>query len=508
MDSSNRIIINTVAQYTKTFVNIILSLYSSRLVLMMLGESDFGIYSLIAGIVALLSFLTNSMAMSTQRFLSISQGKGNEKEIKEILNNSLILHLALGLFIVLVFLILTPFLFNGFLNIPSERVYAAKRLYYIIIGVLFISFQASPYRALLVSHENIVYTSVIDIIDGILKLCLVLLLPYSTIDGLITYGFIILSIQLFNFSAFALYDYLHYSECVVINLRNYDMQYLKKLAGFSGWVTLSSFCLVGRNQGFAIVINKMLETTANAAYGIANQLSGYLNFLSWSFAISVAPQLMQAVGKGDYSRALSLAKFQSKMGFLLMGLIVIPLLFEMNSVLTLWLKEYPENTALFAIMIVSSSLIDQPTFGITTLFQATGKLAFFTIAFYGPKFLILPLSYYLLNAGYPLIYVAILFFCIETFCMFARLIYVKRILPLFSIASYLQDVHTKLVLPTICSIGVCVLITMNMNFKFRMILTFVCSSIVYIVLAYYIALNSKEKNKVLNLLHKFNFISR
>src|SRR5574344_3102272 len=126
MDSSNRIIVNTVAQYTKTFVNIILSLYSSRLVLMMLGESDFGIYSLIAGIVALLSFLTSSMVMSTQRFLSISYGKGSKKESKVIFNNSLIIHLTIGLFIVFVFIILTPFLFNGFLNIPAGRHSSAK----------------------------------------------------------------------------------------------------------------------------------------------------------------------------------------------------------------------------------------------------------------------------------------------------------------------------------------------------------------------------------------------
>ena len=428
MNSSNKIIVNTVAQYTKTFINILLSLYSSRIILMILGESDFGIYSLIAGIVALLSFLTNSMVMSTQRFLSIGQGRGEEKELKNIFNNSLILHMFIGVVIVCIFVSITPLLFNGFLNIPVERKCASQILYFTIISVLFISFQTSPYKALLVSHENIIYTSIVDVIDGALKLLLVLLLPYISVDSLVTYGFMILGIQIFNFTAFSIYGYTHYKECVFVNFSRFNVKYMKNLAGFTGWVTLSSFFVIGRNQGFAIVINKLLATTANAAYGVANQLSGYLSFLSSSLTNSVAPQLMQAVGKKDMKRALFLTKFQSKMAFLLLGLFAIPLMFEMDSILTIWLKVYPKNAPLLAVMIVSSILIDQPTYGITTLFQAIGKLAFYSIVFYVPKFLVLPISYFILKNSGSLIYVALTYFSIETVCMMLRLYCIKTIL--------------------------------------------------------------------------------
>lgn len=503
MNSTNRIIINTIAQYTKTFINIILSLYSSRIVLMILGESDFGIYSLIAGIVALLSFLTNSMVMSTQRFLSIGQGKGEVNELKTIFNNSLILHLFIGLLIVCIFACMTPFLFNGFLNIPLERVSASRILYFTIIGVLFISFQTSPYKALLVSHENIVYTSIIDVIDGALKLFLVLLLPYISVDSLIIYGFMILGIQIFNFAAFSIYGYCHYKECVFINFTKLNFEYLKKLAGFTGWVTFSSFCIIGRNQGFAIVINKLLATTANAAYGIANQLSGYLNFLSSSLSNSVAPQLMQAVGKNDMDRAFFLTKFQSKMACLLFGLFAIPLMFEMDSILTIWLKVYPEYTSLFSIMIVSSVLIDQPTYGITTLFQAIGKLAFFSIMFYMPKFLILPISYFILKSSGSLIYVAFTYFSIEAVCMFLRLYYIKRVLPFFNIANYIIEVFVKLLVPLFTSILVCFLITINTDHNLRFILTFMLSGLVYILTSYFYALSDLERNKILVYVNKF-----
>lgn len=501
MNSSNRIIVNTITQYTKTFINIVLSLYSSRLVLMILGQSDFGIYSLIAGIVALLSFLTNSMVMSTQRFLSISQGKGEEDELKTVFNNSLILHFVIGLLIVLIFFLITPFLFNGFLNIPEDRIDAARIVYFITTVILFTSFQTSPYKALLVSHENIIYTSVIDVIDGVLKLSLVLLLPYSTADMLIVYGFMMLCIQMFNFLAYSIYGHLHYEECVYMNFRRFNIKYAMKLAKFTGWITLSSFCLVGRNQGFAIVINKLLATTANAAYGIANQLSGYLNFLSSSFATSVAPQLMQAVGKSDFNKAISLAKFQSKMGFLLFGLVSIPLMFEVEGVLTLWLKQYPEHTPVFSIMIIASSLIDQPTYGLTTTIQALGKLALYTFVFYGPKFLVLPISWILLSSGYSVVIVAFVYCITEMLCMILRMILLRIELPMFSISNYVKDVIVPISIPTTISVIVCILITGLITSEARPILTFSISGFIYTICSYYYTLNDKERKKTISMLH-------
>ena len=177
MQASNRIIINTLAQYIRTIVNMVLSLYSSRLVLEILGVEDYGVYSLVAGIVSMLSFLTNSLVGSTQRFLSVSQGKGDIRHLKEVFSNSLILHIVLGFLVAVVLGILTPFIFNGFLNIPVGRIEVAEKLYIMVILMVYASFIASPFRALLVSHENIVYTSIIDMLDGVLKVILVLVLP-------------------------------------------------------------------------------------------------------------------------------------------------------------------------------------------------------------------------------------------------------------------------------------------------------------------------------------------
>ena len=210
MNSSNRILVNTLAQYVRTIINMVLSLYSSRLVLNILGVDDYGVYSLVAGVVSMLSFLTNSLVGSTQRFLSVSQGKDDLARLKEVFNNSLFLHIGLGSIVAIILFALTPFIFDGFLNIPTASIDAARDLYLLVVLMVTISFIASPYRALLVSHENIVYTSIIDVVDGILKVALVLLLPYVPMNKLLAYGLIMLIIQLFNLLAFLIYSHAMY----------------------------------------------------------------------------------------------------------------------------------------------------------------------------------------------------------------------------------------------------------------------------------------------------------
>ena len=199
MINSQRVFVNTLAQYLRTIINMALSLYTVRIVLIALGQSDFGIYSLVAGVVSLLSFVTSSLVITTQRFVSFYQGKGDTDSVRRIFNNSLIIHMALGIVVMCVLQILSPFLFNGFLNIAPERLDAAVFIFQMVILMLFLSFITAPFRALLISHENIVYISVIDVLDGLLKVALVSLLLQVHTDKLQFYGIIMTAIQLFNF---------------------------------------------------------------------------------------------------------------------------------------------------------------------------------------------------------------------------------------------------------------------------------------------------------------------
>lgn len=502
MKPSNRIIVNTLAQYLRTILNIILSLYSSRLVLNILGVDDYGIYALVAGVVSMLSFITNSLVGSTQRFLSVNQGKGNISELKKVFSNSVLLHIFLGGIVFIILEILTPILFNGFLNIPSGRVTAATIVYQQVVLMVYISFVASPYRALLVSRENIVYTSCIDVIDGVLKVVLVLMLPYINSDKLILYGWITLSINLFNFFAFSLYSHRMYEECVFPKLKYFTFSFLKNLFSYTGWVVYSTLCIALRTQGIAVVLNKFIGTQINAAYGLGSQISGMVSFISTSFANSISPQLMMAEGANDRSRMWFLAQLQSKYSFLLLSMISIPIIFEMDTLLHLWLgQEVPSYTKLFATMFILMQVVDMLTQGLATANRAIGNIAWYSILTYTPKLLILPIGYLLLVNKYSLVLFAVMCVIVEFLCMLLRIPLILKEKQ-FNPVIYIREVFVKSLFPVLASLVVCFFITNYITFWGRVIMTFSISIIVFIITAYFF-LGKLEREKVCLMFNSF-----
>lgn len=324
MKNARRVIINTGAQYTRTIINLCLSLYSTRLILSALGNTDYGIFTLIAGIVSLLSFVENALVVTTQRYLSFSMGHNDMARLKEIFNSSLILHIILAVFIALVIEFIGLFLFDGFLNIDPERIEAARNVYHLTTLMLLISFIAAPFRALLIAHENIVYISIIDVLDGIFKLFVAILISNSNFDRLILYVSLLVVIRLFNLLAFSSFDKVKYKECIWPTRRLFSKSYVKEMSSFAGWTIYSVGCIAGRTQGVAIVINKVFGVLVNAAYGIGLQINGAVAFLAQSICNAVNPQIMKAEGAGDRQRMLRLAEIESKFAFFLMSMVLIP----------------------------------------------------------------------------------------------------------------------------------------------------------------------------------------
>ena len=493
MRASNRIIINTLAQYVRTVINLVLSLYSSRLVLLALGVDDYGIYSLVAGVVSMLSFLTNSLIGSTQRFLSVAQGKGDLASLKSIFSNSLFLHIILGLFITILLMGLTPFLFDGFLNIPSERESIAKTLYLLVVWMVYVSFLAAPYRALLVSRENIVYTSIIDVIDGVLKVVLVIFLPYISFDKLLAYGCIMMFITFFNFFAFMLYSHLKYEECIFPCLRLVNLSYLKELSGYTGWVVYSSASVALKMQGLAIVLNRVMGTAINAAYGIGFQIAGMLSFVSSSFNNAIAPQLMAACGSDNRERMWILASIESKFSFLLLSMLGIPTMFELPTLLKLWLVEVPEHAVLFACMFLITQIVDMLSTGLALVNRAIGNLAKYTLVTYTPKLLVLPLGWLALKWGYDLIVVCFVMIFLETICMLLRVYLFKNEYD-FSAFGFCKNVIIKTQYPVIITCVICYCFCSLVSISYRILLTYMISISVFLLTTYLFSLSVSEKN--------------
>ena len=297
MEPAKRIVINTLAQHTRAIINTCLSLYSTRLVLQILGQSDYGIYSLVVGVVTMLAFLTGALVITTQRQLSFYHGRGNIADVKSMFSSSLLLHILIGIGFAVILFAITPFIFGGFLDIDPVRVPTAKGVYYMAVLSLVIVFLTAPYKALFIAREEIVYISAVDIIDGVLKLAFALSLPLITYDRLMAYACAIAGIQAFHFFVLSLWAVTHFEESVLLpKLRLVRRGYLKDLTGFATWTVYSTACVMGRTQGVAIILNKFFGTVVNSAYGIAQQVYHSVAFISQAVTNAMSPQIVKAEG--------------------------------------------------------------------------------------------------------------------------------------------------------------------------------------------------------------------
>jgi O-antigen/teichoic acid export membrane protein len=457
MDSTKRIIINTLAQYSRSLLNILLSLFSTRYIVEALGVSDYGLYVVVGGVVALLGFITNALVITTQRFISFYFGKSDKKEVHRIFANSLTIHLILSLLMIGILFCVKDLFVYHWLNIPSGREAIAADVYVITIFILVTTIMTAPFKALFIARENIVYISVVEVFDGILKLGIAIWILFTDTDRLLLYAILMLSIQIINILAYSLYALHKYEEChILISYRELDFSYMRQLAGFAGWSTYSMGAIVFRNQGIQLILNRFLGTLVNAAYGIAMQVYSSLAFVASSILNAMNPQIMKAEGEGNRKLMLQLAEKESKYSTMLLLVITVPLMFELPDILALWLREVPQGCVMFCQFILCGFIIDQTTYGINTAILATGRIKYYTLLMYTPKLLVIPPIYYLIRTGHTPLIAMYVYLIAETLVSIARLPYIKFTCGL-DIRHFLKHVISPLIplLLTQCAIGYC-----------------------------------------------------
>lgn len=372
--TANRIIKNSGFLYIRIAVVTFLSLYSTRLVLTALGTSDFGIYNIVGGVIAMLGFLNGAMASSTQRYMSYSEGENNKEKQTAIFNISLIIHWVIALILLVLFIIVGIICFAFILNIPDNRILAAQIVYGCLIISTVFSVTSVPYDAVLNAHENMLYYSIVGIIDAALRLIVAYLLFRVTADKLIVYGILMAIIPVFTFSIMRIYCHKHYSECVISPRKYFDWKQAKEMASFAGWNFLPKAGNVIVMQGSSIVLNAFGGILINAAHGIANQLTGYLLVFSTNMQKALNPVIVKKEGEHDRRQMLAFSLVGNKFSFILFAFFAIPFCIEMPYVLQLWLKEPPEYAVLFCQLIVIRRLIGQLTSTFVTSIGATGNI--------------------------------------------------------------------------------------------------------------------------------------
>ena len=492
MTNSQRVIVNTIAQYTRTIINVCLSLYSTRLILSVLGQSDYGIYSVVAGVVAMLSFVTNALVITTQRYLSFHHGKKDINQVRLVFGNSWLLHLFLGILVVIVLGALGPWITQNFLNIEDVRRDAAMFVYFAAVLMLFLSFITAPVRALFVARENIVYTSVVDVLDGVFRLLIAILLSKITYDHLVSYSGLLICISIFNLLAFVIYAAIKFPEFHLPKLQELDKQYIKGLSNFAGWTIYSAGCVIARNQGISIVLNLFYGTIVNSAYGIAQQVSGAVQFLSTSILNAMNPQIMKAEGAGERQKMIRLCAYESKYAFLLLALVVIPLIAEMEVILQLWLSDIPEHAAMFCRFILVAALCDQISIGWTSANQAIGKIRTYNIIFYTLKLLVIIIAWWCFQEGLPIISVMWVYVSIELIGSIVRLPLMKHIANI-PIIPFIKNVVIRVIGPLAVMVTICYISVTHIDMPYRILITFTCSIVAGLLTIFGVALNKQEK---------------
>lgn len=483
------------AQYTRTIINVCLSLYSTRLILSALGQSDYGIYSVVAGVIAMMSFITNALVVTTQRFLSIYHGKNDPQKIRQIFGNSMLLHILIASILGVVLFCLGSWITHDFLNIAVERQQAAWYVYNAAVVMLMLTFITAPIRALFIARENIVYISIVDVVDGILKLLIAIGLSHIAYDHLVSYSVLMAGITLVNLLAFSIYASAKFPEFHLPRLRDWDKQFIKELSHFAGWTTYSMGCIIGRNQGIAVVLNIFYGTIVNSAYGIAQQVLGAVQFISTSILNAMNPQIMKAEGSGDRSRMVRLCEYESKYAFLLLSLVAIPLIAEMDTVLHFWLGEVPEHAVMFCQCILAATLCDQLSVGLTTANQAVGKIRTFSLVFYTFKLTVVVLAWLCLRNGLPLVSIMWCYVGVELFTSFLRLPLMKYIADI-PMLPFCRNVFMRILVPLMSMSAVCYLTTTHLDMTWRIVPTFIISGIVGFLSIWITSLTDIEKQYI------------
>ncbi|MEH6305211.1 hypothetical protein RYH73_06125 [Olivibacter sp. CPCC 100613] len=488
-------------------VTVGISLYSTRLILSALGVVDFGIFNLIAGIIALLAFVNNAMSTSTQRYLSFYQGAENKRLIVNVFRHSYLLHLIIGISMVVILGGLKFILFGGFLNIPVSRLGAAVYVYYFMIITVFFNVISVPFVASLTAHENMLWVAVVACAEVLSRLAIALLLLNISEGRLEIFAALTALTALISFLMYAIFCIRRYYECSLHLPVTIEVKLMKELSTYAGWNLFGTLCFLGRTQGLAVLLNLFLGSVVNAAYAIANQVTAQLSFFSTTMLRSLNPQIMKSEGAGDRERMLRLALMACKFGFLLLAMIAIPALFEMAAIMRFWLKNVPPYTVVFCQLVIIATLINQLTVGLQSAIQATGNIKAYQSLVGTLILLNLPLAYILLLLGFSAESVLKSYCLVELIACGLRLNFARKLAGL-SERRYLNEMLSKLLVPIIGAVTMSYFCTSRLHeFPYRFVLNFSIIVPFFCVLVYFFSLDSSEKKLVNGIVMKiFYFI--
>ena len=497
-DNNKRIAKNTLFLYLRMFLMMAISLFTSRVVLSTLGVSDYGIYNVVGGVVAMFGLLSGSITNSITRFLTFELGKKDYSQLQKVFSTSLNVMFVLSFVIVVIGEIVGIWFLNYKMNIPDGRMEAANWAFQCSLMTFVMNLISIPYNSTIVAHEKMSAFAYISIFEVIMKLLIVYSLYVSPFDKLKSYVVLLLILSFVIRFIYGFYCKRHFKEATYHFI--YDKVLLKNMTSFAGWNFFGQGAYMMNNQGVNIVINLFFGVTVNAARGIATQVNNAVNQFVTNFMMALNPQITKSYAAGEFEEMHKLVYRGSKFSYFLMLFFLIPICLETEMILHLWLNVVPEYSVAFVRWTLVITTMGMLSNTLITALHATGKIKNYMIIVGLVEISNFPLTYLMFKIGFNPLAAYYVYFIIYLILMFLRLFLIKGLIRMKA-KEYIQEVYLKVLIVTLVSLVapslVCLL---QQDSILRFIEVGMVSSLSTIVTVCYLGLTPNERKKVIGLI--------
>lgn len=499
ISANNRIAKNSVFMSIRMVIVLLISLYTTRVILNVLGVEDYGVYNIVAGFVTMFSFLNEAMSSTVLRYFNYELGSKGTDGAAVVFKAAVVIHIILAIIIVFITEPVGLWYLHNKMVLPEGRMIAAEWIFHFSLLSLFVNVLTAPFIAAVMAHERMDFYAFIGILDAVIKLIMVVILPFIAFDKLIIYGLFFFLVSCIDFTIYVWYCIHNFSE---INLKsNVSPSLYKEMLSYSGWSVLGSISYILREQGVNLVLNSFFGTIVNAAKGVANQVNGALQGFTSSLVTPSRPQVIQSYSQGNLERTWRLTYSISKLAFLVFLMMSLPICLEINYILHLWLGEtVPPHTSTFIIIMLVTNTYGTFVSPISTVMNATGKIRFFQIISSFSNLMSVPLAYLFLTMDAVPEYVFIALLITMFTNLLAGLISAHKFAKL-SFLDYFKSVFLPCTIVALVStpLGYIPHTLLPEGFV-RLIVECIYYVIVVASIAYMFALDTGEKNMIKTLL--------
>lgn len=450
--NTKRLAKNTIALYFRMLLSMVVSLYTSRVVLNTLGVEDYGIYNVVGGVVAMFGFLNASMSGATARFLSFELGRGDFLQLKKTFSSALIIHIGIALTILIIAETLGLWFLNHKLVIPADRMYAAQWTYQFSILSTLITITQAPYNASIIAHEKMTIYAYVEILNVSLKLLVVYLLVIGNFDKLILYGFFIFTVSSLIALIYRLYCIRHFNECRFHWI--WDASILKPLLSFSGWDLYGNMSVTVRQQGMNMLLNIFWGPLLNSANGVATAVQGAILGFSSNIIMAAKPQIIKSYAESNISRMKILMYKIAKYSCILMICISVPMIIEMETILAVWLKTVPPYSVSFCRILLVVNCITTINICLNIGIHATGNIKLLSFLNGSFSLMVPVIAYIVFKIGAQPEWGYIIALILAFITIFTSLQILKKQIKGFSYSIFIK----KVLVPCICIAGLSYLI--------------------------------------------------